>query len=101
MSVRYSNHNVVLDDDVLLPSVICILSRTLSAEVEDNTVIPYNKKGNDIPATTSVKTLSTSLEKGLIRKKSCKTSVEIAEMIVAMISKQFTMTAEVATEFLV
>jgi len=101
MSDSESKNTVILGNDVPILYIVCTLSRTLSAEVEDNTVIPYNKKGNDIPATTSVKTLSTSLEKGLIRKKSCKTSVEIAEMIVAMISKQFTMTAEVATEFLV
>ena len=47
MSAIDSKYNVVLDDNVPLPSVICTLSRTLNAEVEEDSIIPRKKKGDD------------------------------------------------------
>ena len=64
MSAIDSKYNVVLDDNVPLPSVICTLSRTLNAEVEEDSIIPRKKKGDVTPATTSVNTLTTMLFKG-------------------------------------
>ena len=55
----------------------------------------------DKQTTTSVRTPPTTLAKGLMKTKTCTTSVEMAKMMVPLISKQFTMTAEVTTELLV
>ena len=72
----------------------------MNTEVDEDTVIIRKKKGNNTSATTSAKTPTTLLDKGLMRTKVCKTSVEITEMIVPLINKQFTMTAKVTTELL-
>ena len=101
MSDSNSNHIVVPDDDVPLHSVVRALSGTLNAEVEEDSGISCKKKGDRAQATTSTKTPSTLLLKGLIKMKSCKTSVDMAHMMVPLMSKQFMVTAEVTTEMLV
>ena len=101
MSDRDSNHTVVLDIDVPLPSVIRKISRTLNVEVEEDSIVPRKKKGNGTPVATSVKYLITPLFKGPMWVKPCKISVEMAHIMVSLISKQFTMTAKVTMEPLV
>merc|ERR1740124_1974130 len=51
--------------------------------------------------TTSVRTLATTLSMGFMKTKTSTTFVEMAKMMVPLISKQFTMTAEVTTEIFV
>ena len=63
MSDSNSNHTVVLDDNVPLPSVIRTISQTLNAEVEEDNVIPQKKKGDGTPAITSMNTPTTPLFK--------------------------------------
>ena len=55
----------------------------------------------DEQTTTSIRTPPTTLAKGLMKIKTCTTSVEMAQMMVPLIREQFIMTAEVTTELLV
>ena len=50
---------------------------------------------------TSVRTPPIMLVKGIMKTKTYTTSVELAQMMVTLISEQFTMTAELTTELLV
>merc|ERR1740124_224620 len=51
--------------------------------------------------TTSVRTLATTLSMELMKTKTSTTFVEMAQMMVPLISNHFTMTVEVTTEILV
>ena len=88
MSDRDSNHTVVTDDDTPPPpSVVRTLSRILNTEVEEDRVIPRKKKGDGTHMTTRAKTPKILLFKGLMKTKSCETSVEMVQMMVPLISK--------------
>jgi len=64
-------------------------------------VIPPKQRRYDEQTTTIVRTPSTTLAKGLMKTKTCTTSIYIAKIMVPLISGQFTMTAEVTTELLI
>ena len=64
MSDRNSNHTVVPENGVSLPSVVRTLSGTLNAEVEEESAIARKKKGNGTPTMTSMNTAVTPLFKG-------------------------------------
>ena len=101
MSNSASNDTVIPDKVLPLPSVIRTLSWTLNAEVDKDMEIPRKPKKDNTQTTTSVRSTTTTLSMGLMKTKTCTTSVEMAQMMVPLISKQFTMTAEVTTELLV
>jgi len=101
MSDRNSNNTIIPDNVLSLPSVVFTLSRTLNAEVDEDMEIPRKPRGNGTHTTTSVRTPATTFSIGLMKTKICTTSIEMAQMIFLLISKQFTMTAEVTTEPLV
>ena len=77
------------------------LSQTLNAEVKKDGGIPRKKKGDGTHATTGPMTLATPLSKRLMKTKSCKTFIEMSHMMVPLISKKLTITAEATTELLV
>ena len=64
-------------------------------------LIPCNNKDGVTCMMTNIKTPTMTLFTGLLKIKMRKTSVEIAEMIVPLVSDQFTMTTEVTTELLI
>jgi len=102
MNDSNSHHTIVSDHDVPIPSVVHTLSWTLDAEVDEDMIIPRKNKGNDTSVTASVKIPKTTLyNKGLVKTKLCKTSVEMEDMIGPLISKKLIMTEKVTTILLV
>ena len=96
------SNNIVIPDDVFpLPSVVCNLSKILNAEVHRDIVIPRKSKRDDTQTTTSVRILETTLSMGFMKTKTCTKPVEMAQMILLLISKLFTTTVEVTSEHLV
>ena len=101
MSDSDSNDTVIPDEVLSLPSFARNLSRTLSAEVDEDMAILRKLMRDDKQTTTSVRTPATTLSMGIMKIKICTTSVEMVQMMVPLISKKFTMTVEVITELLV
>ena len=101
MSDSDSDHTVEPDNNFTPPSIVRTLSQTLNTGVKEKSIISSKKKGDCTQAAAIAKTPATPLLKGLMKTKSCKTSVEMAQMIVPLTSEQFMMTAEVTAEFLV
>ena len=64
-------------------------------------LIPLKKKGSGTYVMANIKTSAMTVFTGLLKTKTCKISVEMVEMIVPLISKHFTMTADVTTELLI
>jgi len=73
----------------------------LNTEVEEDMAIPRKKKGDGTYVTVYVKTPTTTLFMGLMKTKNCKTSIEMTEIMVPLVSEQFTMMVEVTTELLI
>jgi len=101
MNCSDSNNTTIPDNFLLLSSVARTFLRTLNAEVDKNMVIPRKLKRDNMQITTSVRTLATTLSMGLMKTKTSTKFVEMAQMMVPLIRKQFTMTVEVTTELLV
>ena len=101
MSGSESDCTIVLAEFLPLPSVVLTLTQTMSAEVEELTAIPAKQTRYDEQTKTSVRTPPMTLAKGLMKTKTCATSVDMVKMMVPLISKQFTMMTEVTTELLV
>jgi len=101
MSDIDSNDTVIPDEVIPLSSAVFKLSRTLNAEVDEDMEIPRKPRGGGTQTTTSVRTPATTLSMGFMKTRTCTISVETNQMMVMLISKQFTITAEVTTELLV
>jgi len=101
MSDSDSNDTVIPGDIFHLPSVVRTLSQTLNAELDKDVAIPRKSKRNNMQTMTSVRTPATTFSMGLMKKKICTASGEIVQMMVPLISKQFTTTVEVTSELLV
>jgi len=101
MNYSDSNNNAIPDDVLLLSSVVRTFLRTLNAEEDKDMVIPRKSKRDNTQMTTSVRTLATTLSMELMKTKTSTTFVEMAQMMVPLISNHFTMTVEVTTEILV
>ena len=101
MSDSDSNDTGIPDEFLPLPSVVRILSQILNVKVDGNMAILRKPKRDDTQTTTSVRAPTATLSMGLMKTNTCTTSVEMAQMIVPLISEQLTMTTEVTTELLV
>ena len=92
MNGRNSNYTVVPDEVLPFPSVVRTLSRTLNAEVDEDMEIPRKPRGDGTQTTTSVRTPTTTLSIGLMKTKTYTTFVKMDQMMVLLISENFTMT---------
>jgi len=101
MSDRNSNDTIILDEVLLLLSVVSTLSRTLNTEVDEDMEIPRKPRSNGTQTTTSVRTPATTFSMEFMRTKTWTISVEMAQMMVPLIIEQFTMIAEVTKELMV
>jgi len=101
MSDNDSNDTIIPDDVLSPPSVVRTLSQIMNVKVDEDMVIPRKSKRDDTQTTTSVRNPATTLSMGLMKTRTCTTSVEMVQMMVLLISEQFKMTAEVTTELLV
>jgi len=78
MSGSDSSDTIIPEDVLPLPFVVCTLSRTLNAEVNKDMADPRKSERGDMKTAKSVRTLATTLSMGLMKTKTCTTSVEIA-----------------------
>ena len=101
MSDSDSNDTIVPDKVLPLPSAVRTLTQMLNAEVEDCRAITRKQMMYNELTLMSVRTPSTTLAKGLMKTKTCTISVEMAQMMVPLFSKHFTMPEEVISELLV
>jgi len=98
MSDSNSNDTVVPDVVIPLPSVARTLSRTLNIEADEDMEISRKPRGDGTQTTTRIMTPGAALSMGLMKMKTCTTSIEMAQMMVTLIIEQFTMMAEVTAE---
>jgi len=64
-------------------------------------LIPRKKKVSGTCTTVNIKTPTTTLFMGMLITKTCKISDEMAQMMVPIISEQFTMIVDITTELLI
>ena len=90
--MSHSNTNdTFMQDDVPIHSVFCTLTQTMNVEVTSDTSVA-SRKNTMVTTQPSLKTLSPILCVGITKTKLCTTAVEMAELILPLISKQFTIT---------
>ena len=87
MSDSDSNDTVIPDEVLPLPSFVHTLSRTLSAEVDEDMAILRKSKRDNTQITTNVRTPEKTFCMGSMKTKTCTTSIEMAQMMVLFISR--------------